>query len=230
MNERVALFMVGVLTAALTWCWMRRLFAWRRWNSSKREREAVAERSEMLRAAIRIVRDHWEMLAVGGARTVERLEKENTELQDKLKLATRDMRHKVPRNSCLTRWIQSAIEGLDKIDERIGKLDIGEENREELRYEVESLAEKLANILRESSGGSGGTACPDDSEDDFGAARALEPGSGATSATQAVDPVQGLNANATSPPPSNNGPPVRLPNRRKQTSRRRRSEDGGRER
>ena len=226
MNERVALLVVGALTAAFIWCWMRRLFAWHRWNSSKREREAVAERSDMLSAAIRVVNDHWKMLAVGGARTVERLENEIIELQDKLKLATRDIRHTVPRNSCLTRWIQSAIEDLEKIDERIGRLDIGEENREGLRYEIESLAEKLANILRESSGGSGGTACPNDSED----ARALEPGSGGTSATQAVDPVQGLDADAASPPPSNNGPPVRLPNRRKRTSRRRRSKDGRTER
>ena len=232
-NEVVTLLAVGALTAALLWCWTRRLVAWLRW---KREHKAEAERREMLGAACREVSEYWRelsepwyWLAVSGAGKVNSLEKEKIELQDKLKQATGNIRVTLPRNSCITQQIQSAIEGLDRIGERIGKLDIGEENREGLRYEIESLAEKLANILREFSGG-GGTACPDDSEDDFGAARALEPGSGGTSATQAADPVQGLDADAVSPPPSNNGPPVRQRNRRKQTSRRRRSKDRGTER
>ena len=144
-NEAAMLSALGALTAALIWCWMQRLLAWYRWNSSKRVREAAAERSEMLGAAYRIVSEYWYWLAVAGAKNVNSLEK-NIELQDKLKQATGDIGLTLPRNSCITQQIQSAIEGLDRIGERIGKLDIGEENREWLRYEIESLAEKLTTV------------------------------------------------------------------------------------
>ena len=221
-NEAAMLSALGALTAALIWCWMQRLLAWYRWNSSKRVREAAAERSEMLGAAYRIVSEYWYWLAVAGAKNVNSLEK-NIELQDKLKQATGDIGLTLPRNSCITQQIQSAIEGLDRIGERIGKLDIGEENREWLRYEIESLAEKLTNILKEFSGDD--TAGSDDSEDDSGAAHAREPGSGGTPSEQAAVPDQLGTLPPETPRPSDDNPSVGPRDVRKNRRRRGRDDD-----
>ena len=176
-NEIGMLLAVGALSGLLLLCLLRRLTAWLRWKRRTREHRAEAERCEMLVAACRVVSDYWYSMAVAGAEKVNGLEQENIELQGKLKQASGDIGLPLPRNSKIVKVMQSAIEDLEKIDDRIGKLDIDEEHREWLRYEIASLAEKIANILKMLSGGGSGSK---DSEDDFGAACALKLGSGGT--------------------------------------------------
>ena len=123
--EVVTLYIVvGALTMALLLCLSRPLTAWLRSKSSERKHKAEAERREMRDAAIRVTGEFWQCLATGGLNKVNRLEKE---LIDKLKLATGDKGLTLPRNSCITQQMQSAIEGLDKIGRHIANLAINEE-------------------------------------------------------------------------------------------------------
>ena len=222
--EVVTLYVVvGALTMALLMCLARHRTAWLRSKSPGRKNEAEAERREMRDAAFRVTGEYWKMRAVAGARRVERLEKWITEHHTR-KLTTGDI-GLLPRNSCITQQMQSAIEGLDEIGHHVAILAIHEEERASLNLDIEELAAKLDKILHQLKVGGG-----EDPEDDFGAERGLEPGTGGTSSAPAADPLQRLDADAASPPLSNHGAPVRQPNRWKQTSRRRRPKDGRTER
>ena len=193
----VTLIAAGALIGALFWCWTRRLTAWLRW---KREQQAEAERL----AACREVSEKYRELSEIRRKRAELLEKENIKLHDALRQATGDVGFTLPRDSSIATVMQSAIEVLKQIDERISMLDIGEENRERLRYELEKLMEKLTDTLEEFSGND--AAGSDDPEDDFGAARALELGSGGTPIEQAAAPDQPGTLPPETPRPSNDNP------------------------
>ena len=219
-DEDVALLIVGALIAALLWSWTRRSLAWQR---SKREHRTEAERTEMLGAAIRVVSNHWETLAIGGAGRVERLEKQIIELQNAHEPAVGDTGLSMPRNSRTTQQVRAAIEGLDTVGHQVANLAVDGEERASLNLDIEELAARLHRILRRLKPEGG-----EDSEDDFGTERGLAPATSGTSTAQPADSGQWYDADAASPLPSSNGPPLRQSRRTKRQ--RRRSKDGGTER